>query len=374
MRIDRWTDPRTPDEWVYVARLKVVNGIYHSVCRSPKDGRFDLAGIADDLMRPSVTRLLDGSEIRDTRLSPRPYKLGQACDGSIDYGVLALAEAWAAQAGVDFLEAYNAAYPDREGMDGGKLTRIREEAEWEGVAIPERWGDEELVGLVNSLVFANQDSLLEALAERHPKLSQAQELRNNREWVRIAAQDEDPAWLSRMAKHESAEVRKAVAGNPNAPVRVIVELESDADEDVAAAATKAADMRSNPTYHQVHNRILRALGGEDQLHRDYPIEDIRVLRSGIESIGVILRLKPFTVREDAEELNGIKIMADQTREWDKGREPYRGTFGVAVGRIFGDEFAAAKKLHLVAGAELASAVESFGVSVPVAQPNRGVKL
>lgn len=107
-------------------------------------------------------------------LAKRPYQLGQGCDGSIDSCVHALLYRWCHDTGHDAAELYRQAYQEHdadnfepltpEGMYGTVLF-----ADWQGTAYPERWGDKEFDGLLDSLTAINNHSLrnvVEETAER----------------------------------------------------------------------------------------------------------------------------------------------------------------------------------------------------------------
>lgn len=107
---------------------------------------------------------LDMKQIRvdlsEAYVSPRPYKLGQSCDGSIDQAVHALFYRYCNQAGISAEALYKKAYPDEKPPNYENVIKA---AEWEGVEFPEKWGTKEFEGLIESLTEINNHSLVNVL-------------------------------------------------------------------------------------------------------------------------------------------------------------------------------------------------------------------
>ena len=135
-------------EWPYVSEclLRVQGGVLHAVQRYVK--------------RPSRQQLRADTREHGVE-SPRPYQLGQYCDGSITPAVIALYVDFCQRRGLDPAALYAAAYPDREERE--TFTSTVELAEWEGVAYPNSWTDEAVQGLLRSLEAANMASLIDEL-------------------------------------------------------------------------------------------------------------------------------------------------------------------------------------------------------------------
>ena len=99
--------------------------------------------------------------------SPRPYKLGQCCDGSIDACVFALFFDYCEKNNLDWKELYKKAYPetDTEEINEDFLKQL---AEWEGVEYPQVWDKKAIEGLLKSLGEINNHSLVDVLSENLP--------------------------------------------------------------------------------------------------------------------------------------------------------------------------------------------------------------
>jgi len=97
----------------------------------------------------------NGVELQST-FSPRPYHLGQACDGTIDPCVHALFIRWARAHGRDPQALYQQAYPDDDpGYDVAEQEELPHEATAQGVEIPDSWGEAAFQGLITSLTEIN---------------------------------------------------------------------------------------------------------------------------------------------------------------------------------------------------------------------------
>lgn len=92
-------------------------------------------------------------------LSPRPYRLGQACDGTIDSCVLAAFKQSCDALRFDANALYEQAYPQRNDTPPD-WKRCCEFAEWQGgVALPAKWDAAALAGLDESFHEINYHSL-----------------------------------------------------------------------------------------------------------------------------------------------------------------------------------------------------------------------
>jgi hypothetical protein len=95
--------------------------------------------------------------------SPRPYQLGETCDGSITECVLALF--------VNFCNAtdrapdalFRAAYPDDRRIP--VWDEIMSVADWQGVCCPTHWNANAVAGLLQSLHAINYHQLAAVVAE-----------------------------------------------------------------------------------------------------------------------------------------------------------------------------------------------------------------
>ena len=126
--------------------LKAEGGVRHLVMRYR---RYDLAQVMKDL--------------NEGHFSPRPYVLGQACDGSIDDCVHALFFNFCSKRGIDPVATYKMAYPEEDPPD---YSEVLKSAEWEGVKYPKRWDKKAFAGLIESLTEINNHSLVDVLLEK----------------------------------------------------------------------------------------------------------------------------------------------------------------------------------------------------------------
>lgn len=94
--------------------------------------------------------------------SPRPYKPGQACDGTIDTPVIALFIHFCERLRLNPNEIYSEAYPG-ETID---CALTKKNAEWEGVAYPKMWTEKNRKLLAQSLHNVNNHSLANVLYEK----------------------------------------------------------------------------------------------------------------------------------------------------------------------------------------------------------------
>lgn len=100
------------------------------------------------------------------QFSPRPYVLGQPCDGTIEACVFALFYDYCGAKGLDPAALYREAYSDCEPDSKGERDATTRRAMAEGVAFPLAWDDEAYRGLLESLTEINNHSLVSVLTER----------------------------------------------------------------------------------------------------------------------------------------------------------------------------------------------------------------
>lgn len=109
--------------------------------------------------KPSIAQIV--SLAKQKLISPRPYQLGQACDGSITSCVLALFHSFCLYARLDPVALHREAYLEREKDDFQDLdfNEILPFANWQGVKYPRIWGKAEYEELLESLTEINYHSL-----------------------------------------------------------------------------------------------------------------------------------------------------------------------------------------------------------------------
>jgi hypothetical protein len=132
-------------EWLVEIIVRRPTGVLYLVHRYPGE-------------RPSRSALY-----RDARkyghLSPRPYQLAQACDGSIGSCVLALFSAFCEARQLDPIALLQRAYPDEAAHTTQDFAEIRRLADWERTAYPAVWDERAIAGLLESLHEINYHSL-----------------------------------------------------------------------------------------------------------------------------------------------------------------------------------------------------------------------
>jgi hypothetical protein len=89
--------------------------------------------------------------------SPRPYQLGQACDGSITVCVFALFYRFCQEQGHLPNALIRAAFPKQDMLPD--WTNIIASAEWQGVTYPKKWDSKANAGLFKSLHEINYHRL-----------------------------------------------------------------------------------------------------------------------------------------------------------------------------------------------------------------------
>ncbi|MCI0541604.1 MAG: hypothetical protein L0Z50_40920 [Verrucomicrobiales bacterium] len=95
--------------------------------------------------------------------SPRPYRLAQACDGSINECVLALFVNFCAANHHSADALFRASYPDDRQIPHWREVVIA--ADWQGVCYPSRWDADASAGLLESLHVINYHQLAALVAE-----------------------------------------------------------------------------------------------------------------------------------------------------------------------------------------------------------------
>jgi hypothetical protein len=137
--------------------IKAPKGVYHAV--------LETTGMETD------KELI--SQVRDTgHLSPRPYKPGQACDGSIDACVKALVVDFANRTGLGIEtvnEIHKKAYGTPFFTDKLDVDSSVAFAKWQGVAYPQKWTEKEFKKLIQSLIEINNHDFATLLEEEVAK-------------------------------------------------------------------------------------------------------------------------------------------------------------------------------------------------------------
>lgn len=127
-------------DFLVEAKIKVPGGLKGAIYRQQK--------------QPTLAEVvaLMQSSVRPVPVSPRPYRLAQACDGTIGSPVLALYTRYCESRGFDPVAIMVDAYPDEAGSWCAKdFVTVTEEADWQGVAYPTAWDSAAIAGLVESL-------------------------------------------------------------------------------------------------------------------------------------------------------------------------------------------------------------------------------
>jgi hypothetical protein len=102
--------------------------------------------------------------------SERPYRLGQACDGTIDQCVHALFILWCRATGRDPQALYHKAYGDKPTTTPETYNLDEQEeklrlARGEGIEVPATWGPKAFQGLLDSLAEINHHALVDILRD-----------------------------------------------------------------------------------------------------------------------------------------------------------------------------------------------------------------
>jgi hypothetical protein len=138
-------------EWVAEVIVRRATGILYLIHRYPGD-------------RPTRSVLYRHAR-RYGHLSPRPYQLAQACEGSIGSCVLALFWSFCEANQLDPITLLQRAYPDEPAYTDQDFVEIRSHADWEHTAYPARWDQAAIAGLLESLHEINYHSLASVVQE-----------------------------------------------------------------------------------------------------------------------------------------------------------------------------------------------------------------
>lgn len=141
-----WPCPYGHNEVVFEGFVKCEGGLRHLVHRYD---RVTIHGAALDTFQHG-------------KFSPRPYQLAQPCDGSITSCALALFVRWCEHASQNSSTLYRRAYDREHAPDWMETVAF---SDWQGVAYPAQWGEEELAGLLDSLHAINYHNLAAIVAE-----------------------------------------------------------------------------------------------------------------------------------------------------------------------------------------------------------------
>ncbi|MBI5388719.1 MAG: hypothetical protein HZA90_29000 [Verrucomicrobia bacterium] len=142
-----WPCPYGHNEVVFEGLVKCHEGVRHLVHRYAK---VNLHGAALDTLQHGT-------------FSPRPYRLAQACDGSINECVLALFVNFCAARHHSADALFGTAYPDERPLP--RWNEVVAAADWQGVCYPARWDTAAVAGLLESLHAINYHQLAAVVAE-----------------------------------------------------------------------------------------------------------------------------------------------------------------------------------------------------------------
>ena len=142
-----WPCPYGRNEVVFEGTVKCNHGVRHLVRRYVKV----------NLHEAALDTLQHGS------FSPRPYQLGQACDGSVNECALALFVHFCAANGHAPDALYHTAYPDERPLPAWR--EVVSAADWQGVGYPACWNRTALAGLLESLHAINYHQLAAVVAD-----------------------------------------------------------------------------------------------------------------------------------------------------------------------------------------------------------------
>lgn len=93
--------------------------------------------------------------------APRPYTVGQACDGTVDACALAMFILCCEALGLDPVAIYRAAYESELDKDA-----VLSFARWQGLELPERWDDETIEQMCEGLHAVNNHYFVQLFEER----------------------------------------------------------------------------------------------------------------------------------------------------------------------------------------------------------------
>lgn len=118
---------------------------------------------------PTIADIVDEAR-RNHFKSRRPYKAGQACDGSISSPVFHLYNQLCNHFGLDPIIVHGVAYSDVE-LTASNLAEMIKLAEWQGVEEITNWNEATIELVLDSLTEINHHSLRNELEERLLQLS-----------------------------------------------------------------------------------------------------------------------------------------------------------------------------------------------------------
>ena len=99
--------------------------------------------------------------------SPRPYELGQNCDGTIDNCALAAYFVFCADHDINGFELLAESYPNEEWIDNNEFfNELMLRGMAEGVELPHKWTDKSAGLLLESLTEINYHQLRNCLQEK----------------------------------------------------------------------------------------------------------------------------------------------------------------------------------------------------------------
>lgn len=113
--------------------------------------------VLDKIKRDALTQRLT--------FSPRPYQAGQACDGTVDAGALALFILCCEALGLDPEDIYAAAY-DGEPLCKGEVLAF---ARWQGLSVPAKWDEKTVERMCEGLHAVNNHYLAQIFEETRTK-------------------------------------------------------------------------------------------------------------------------------------------------------------------------------------------------------------
>lgn len=148
-------DIQTKEYYLYCEyRKKDKQYVFECYVKEPKGIRYNV-GCYGNL--PSIDYIVERTkELR--YVSKRPYKAGQACDGSIGapalYLYIQLCKAFA----LNPISLYNKSYDDYR-MTQKRIANIQVFAEWQGVEVITTWNKKAITKVLDSLTAINHHSL-----------------------------------------------------------------------------------------------------------------------------------------------------------------------------------------------------------------------
>ena len=116
------------------------------------------------LYKPTENQILRDTLAYNCK-SPRPYKAGQACDGSISAPVFHLYNQLCNMLGIDPITTYHSAYDD-DRISKRDLSHIIRFAEWQGVEVILKWNEKKIQLVLESIHNVNMHQLANVLTEK----------------------------------------------------------------------------------------------------------------------------------------------------------------------------------------------------------------